>query len=164
MSSEKTNEYTMSAIDKIIEILDEETPSVNELVDILLNHYNVSDIVEAIGTGDVLDVINPADMVEYCDTTPDWEDALEEAVENEMASRDLMTWADCDGAIKEALAARPKTYKDMSPDEVWEHFCDFLGIPYNNVNDAQAACDEMCDKMARSTYAHEYMKNEIQKK
>ena len=55
------------------------------------------------------------------------------------------------------------TYKDMTPDEVWEHFYDFLGIPYNNVNDAEEAFDDMCDKMGRSTYAHEFIKNEIKK-
>ena len=55
-----------------------------------------------------------------------------------------------------------RTYKDMTPDEIWETMYDFVGVPYGDVETAGKEFDCMFDKMNTSTYAHEYIKNKME--
>ena len=56
-----------------------------------------------------------------------------------------------------------RTYKDMSPDELWETIYNLLGVPYGDVKNAEIEFDNMFEKMNKSTYAHEFIKNEMKK-
>ena len=138
-------------------------PPINEVLDELLVYYDKDTILNFFDSDDLLDAVSDYEIIDKAKQTGDWDSELEDAVESEICSRELMTWEECDEQINVALSEKPVTYKDMTPDDVWEHFYDFLGIPYNNVNDAEAAFDEMCDKMGKSTYAHEFIKNEMKK-
>ena len=144
-------------------IVQDSFPDLKELMNIICKWYDNKDVLDCFDTDDILERVDDYDIVEAAKNTIEWDNEMEAEVEAEISSRNLITWDEADEWLEEELNKRGTTYKDMTPDKVWEHFYDFLGIPYNNVNDAEVAFDDMCDKMARSTYAHEFIKNEIKK-
>lgn len=51
------------------------------------------------------------------------------------------------------------TYKDMTPDELWERMCSILGVTPGNIDAIELEMEGMLDKMCKSSYAHEHFKS-----
>ena len=142
-------------IDVIRECLNKERPSLESMMDLLLEYYDQSAILEYFDSSDLVDAADMDDIVERAKDSIDWDDALSDAVEEEINNRELLTWDQCNEEIEKALSEKPKEYRDMIPDDLWETICDILGVTPNDRKLIEKEMSAMKDRMNQSTYATE---------
>lgn len=134
-------------------------PDPEELMNTILEWYDKKDILECFDSDELLDACDEDDILDRAKGTYEWDSELEAEVDAEISSRDLITWDDAHKWLEDELLKKPQTYRDMTPDDLWETVCNLLEVNPYNVDGIENGIENMLDKMTESSFSHEIQKN-----